>query len=256
MYQSKLLQKFPNLRHGFSTKAEGNQSFTFATVKDVISEEVVKNREEFLAAIDPLVSIKNGVRMRCRGYLPGKEIVIVENKDRGRGMEDNNPVAAQALVTKEKSLFLFLCTADCLPVILYEPEAKVIALVHASWLMTKEKLVSKVVNLFLNDFGAKPERIMAAIGPGVHKESYRLTKAEQEKYPEWESYLERGSDGMVGIDLPGFNNHLLLQSGVKEEHIDVLPYDTGSSDEFFSFYRQSHLGKALDGEIATVIGMS
>ena len=138
-FNFKLYKKY-NLTYAFSTTQDGNMSFRWAG-----QDKVIKNRQEFLK--------KNGIEPAgtvAMSLTHGTTIKTVDTAEIGSGMLNPGGVEADCLITREKSLFLFLLTADCLPVIFYEPKKEALALAHLSRHNTKENFIRKISGFCLS----------------------------------------------------------------------------------------------------------
>ncbi len=217
MYQLPRLQNIPGLIHGFSEKSEGNMSFKWGKSM----EEVVAARKIFLEKL--VIPISSCVTM---SLAHGSRVVRVRTEDRGKGMTGKEGhIEADALSTNEPDVFLFLLTADCLPVILYDPIKKAVALAHASRINAAAGISAKAIEHLGREYGSKPRDIIAGIGPAIHKESYIFpseTIGERGlRTPEWAKFLTDFPDGRTAIDLIGFNFQELVDAGVREANIEI-----------------------------------
>jgi hypothetical protein len=250
MYQLTILKNIPGIIHGFSEKSEGNTSFKWGKNK----EEVIEYRKRFLNQLD--IPLSSCVTMDLNHSL---KIASVGKTDMGRGMGGENYIEADALVTNEPNVFLFLLTADCLPLILYDPVKKIVALAHISYINTSDRFSAKVVEYLAAECGSEPNDIIVGIGPAIHKESYvfpsETIKQREMRVPEWGKYLTDFPDGKTSVDIIGFNFEQLLEAGVLEGNIEVSEIDTASSSRFFSHYRSKRITGEPEGRMAIVIGM-
>jgi len=80
--------------------------------------------------------------------------------------EDYEP-RGDALVTNRMKILLGVKTADCLPLLIGDPETGVMAAVHAGWNGTLEKITEKTIDTLINLFGVEPENCLAAMGPAA-----------------------------------------------------------------------------------------
>lgn len=140
-----------------------------------------------------------------------------------------------ALVTFEKGLQIGVCTADCVPILIYVPDVEGIAAVHAGWKGTLGGIVENTLDVLISN-GAKPDDMIVAFGPSISKARYEVDEELAEKFisagfGKYISYPE-GKDGKPHIDLQGVNLERLVRRGVKEDNIILHPgcsYD--SKDE-------------------------
>lgn len=95
----------------------------------------------------------------------GGETILFPEKETGYdGMITNQPR-------------LMLCTkqADCVPVYLLDTQKKVIAMVHSGWKGTAGRISVNAVKLMEENYGSRPEDILAALGPCICKECYEVS---------------------------------------------------------------------------------
>ncbi len=160
MYLPLIFEDNPGIMCGSSSFEDGNMSFLWGEEK-----EVLKNRENFLGKLgaDP---------QRCAVMSVWDENIIETiTRDTPTGIGKDEKIKADALVTNEKGIALFLLTADCLPIVLYDPVVSAVALIHAGWKSTDARLVAKVIEFLKRHYGSDPKNMLAALGPGIHKES-------------------------------------------------------------------------------------
>lgn len=135
---------------------------------------------------------------------------------------------ADALITTSPELWISIRTADCLPILLADPSAKVIAAVHAGWRGTVEKICPKTVREMV-DLGAELSSIRAAIGPGIGWCCYEVG-------PEVSPHF--GAEGRTCIDLAEANERQLLEAGLKLDNIWISKQCTRCEPESFHSFRR------------------
>ena len=81
-------------------------------------------------------------------------------------------IQADAILTDNPNVTLFMRFADCVPIVLYDPKRKVVGLVHAGWQGTVEKIVHSAVQTMESRYHSKPEDILAGIGPSIGSHHY------------------------------------------------------------------------------------
>ncbi|QQR52763.1 polyphenol oxidase family protein [bacterium] len=151
---------------------------------------------------------------------------------------------------------MFLCIADCLPIIMYDPTNHVIALLHAARNSTNLNLASHVVKQLSDQFGTQPRDIWVAFGPTIRPESY-LFPAEiinSLVSSEWQPYLSLQPDGRIAVDVAAFNKDQLIESGVPVSQIEDQGLNTRTDPHYFSHVRsqQDHLP---EGRFAAVVAL-
>ncbi len=148
-------------------------------------------------------------------------------------------VGVDALVTKLKGVAVGVFTADCVPILLCDPEEGVIAAVHAGWRGTVAGIAANAVKAMVG-IGASAERIEAVIGPSICQNCFEVgdeVVAEFARHAlSLNSIIVRNSTTFKAhIDLAAANCHLLEQSGVQRGNILLSGLCTKCQpDRFFS----------------------
>lgn len=151
--------------------------------------------------------------------------------------------SADALVTDRRDIAVAIMVADCVPVVLSDPEAGVIAAAHAGRRGLLDGIVENTVDA-MRARGAKVEDITAVIGPSICGACYEVPE-----YMREESLSRNPAVGAYtswhtpALDLPRGTHFALRQSGLREESIHTLNACTRESTEFFSYRRDPHTGR-------------
>lgn len=129
-------------------------------------------------------------------------------------------------------------TADCVPILLLDPEHRAVGAIHAGWRGTVAAIVLRTLETMKNTFGTHPSSVHAAIGPSIQACCYQVGPEVAARFvplfPEWPA-----EPGRRKVDLPEGNRRHLLNAGVPAAHI----YDCGfctlcQAGQFFSFRRE------------------
>jgi YfiH family protein len=170
----------------------------------------------------------------------GSDILVINepNEDYSHFLS----VEGDAVITNQPNVMIGVCVADCAPILLCDPENKVIAVVHAGWKGTAAKLVAKAVAGMQSEFGSVPARLHAAIGPCIQKCCYEVDepvrKAFQQGGITWDSCAELTSPGKWNLDLAAANRELLLLAGVQADAIQISEQCVCChSEQYFSYRR-------------------
>jgi YfiH family protein len=173
----------------------------------------------------------------------GSHAQIVTAADRGRGaLAGTGPVGpADALVTTEPGLVLTILVADCVPVVLYDPAAHVLACVHAGWRGTVARVTAAAVAA-MSSLGSRPEQIIAGIGPAIGADRYQVGEdvagvVRAAFGPAAEDLLAPGGPGRWLLDLPAANQRVLLTAGVPDTQIHQAGLATGRDPGLFFSHR-------------------
>ncbi len=203
---------------------------------------------------DPEAVRRNRVRLAESIGLPSERLVWMEqihgrNVEIVVGLQVEAVPATDALVTTERDLALVVLTADCVPVLLSDDEAGVIAAVHAGRIGARIGIVPRVLEAMVS-VGAKPERIGAFLGPAASGRQYEVPAAMR---ADVEAHLPGSATttakGTPGLDLRAGIRRQLEAAGVGAVAVD--PRCTIEDKTLFS-----HRRGAPTGRLAGVIWMS
>ncbi len=156
-----------------------------------------------------------------------------------------------ALITNIPNLPIGILTADCVPILLFDPEKRVVGAVHAGWRGTVGKILSKTVLEMKNTFGVSPKTIMAGIGPSISPEVYEVGEEVVEQVVQTLGEgLIRSEGERHYFNLWEANRRQLNDLGVRNDNIEIAEICTYQRyKEFFSARR---LG-LKSGRFASVI---
>ena len=132
-----------------------------------------------------------------------------------------------ALITREPGLFLCVQTADCVPVLLYDPRKNVVAAVHAGWRGTVTKIAACTIQKMIETFGCNPSDILAGIGPSIHMHAYEVgpevVEAVKSSFSHSNALLKPSlTEGRAYLDLWEANRQVLVEAGLSDENIEVM----------------------------------
>ena len=213
------LDEIPWLRHGFSTRHGGVSQGECASLSFSYQKE-------------PEAVVDENFRRFCNANaMPFESLVLTHqthtanvavvnqaycNQGRDRTLRETDGV-----VTAAMDLGLVCFTADCVPILLVDPQAKVIAAVHAGWRGTVQSIAANAVEKMVQA-GANPQNILAAIGPSIGPCHFEVGQevAEEfaarfgEKLP-----LKEHRPGHSMVDLWAANRLVLMEAGVQNDRI-------------------------------------
>ena len=256
MVESPLFQRETGLQHGFSTRKGGvskehlaslNLSFSVEDAKENVLENFRRIGERFGKTPEDFVLSKQSHETK---------VLKVGTKDRGKGItKDRDYEGIDALITDEKGIILSCFSADCVPILFYDPIHKAVGACHSGWRGTKGKILQNVVEEMRKHFSSNPAEILVAIGPSICKEQYVVSEdlalSFLEDYPDLgedtASPIQRISKDKFQLDLWDLNRRIALNCGIKEEHISISGYCTMENPELFFSHRYSQGKRGLQG---------
>ena len=176
------------------------------------------------------------------------EIHIATEEDAGKGVlpDKERLFEIDGLMTGEKNLPLITFFADCVPLIFYDPVKKVIATSHSGWKGTVGKIGAKTVAMMEEQMGCKREDILAVIGPSICQDCYEVSKDVAVEFEnnfskkQYEEMIIEKINGKYQLDLWKANEFILLDAGIKKEHLAVTDLCTSCNPEFLFSHRASH----------------
>lgn len=155
-----------------------------------------------------------------------------------------------ALISKDRDVYLSVSIADCTPVFLHDPVTGSVAAVHSGWRGSKSKLLSKVVEKLIEDFAVIPRDIVAYIGPSAGVCCYEVGEDVASAFDG--AFVRREAGKRPHLDVKRFNRHLLIASGAREENIEVSEDCTICHPEMYHSFRRDG---NRSGRMLGVIGM-
>ena len=256
MVESPLFQRETGIQHGFSTRKGGvskehlaslNLSFSVEDARENVLENFRRIGERFGKTPEDFVLSKQSHETK---------VLTVGTKDRGKGItKERDYEGIDALITDEKGLILSCFSADCVPILFYDPIHKAVGACHSGWRGTKGKILRNVVEEMRKHFSSNPGDILIAIGPSISKEQYIVSEdlglSFLEDYPDLgedaASPIQRISKDKFQLDLWDLNRRIALDSGIREEHISISGYCTMENPELFFSHRYSQGKRGLQG---------
>ncbi len=225
--------------HGFATRAGGvsegpyaslNLGFSVGDLRERVEENHRRLAAVAGAALDALhrVSQVHGDR------------VVEAGAGEGTGALRPTEGEADALWTQRPEHWVAVGTADCVPVLLVDPEGRRVAAVHSGWRGTDARIVARTVESLVAR-GSRPERLLAAVGPCIQRCCYVVSEDLGARFSAGfgpEVVVREQAD--VRLDLARAVRDTLLGAGLKAAHVEVLPHCTAcDAERFFSHRRDA-----------------
>lgn len=156
-----------------------------------------------------------------------------------------------ALVTAERGLCIGILSADCVPILLYDKENKVIAAVHSGWKGTVARILEKTLKELSTCFGTKGSDLLAAIGPSICQESYEVgeevAQAVEESFGKNHDLMVPQPNEKARLDLWKANELQLLDFGVDPSQIEISDLCTVKNNRHFFSARKGDRGRFAAG---------
>jgi polyphenol oxidase len=234
---SPLLSAIPGLRHAFFTRHGGVSDGIYGTLNGGIGSSddpanVAENRRRMAEEM--------GVTPEC--FLSAHQTHSPEAVAATGPWQGASRPRADAIVTRNAGLAIGITAADCGPILLADPNARVIGAAHAGWKGALTGIVESTVDA-MEKLGAERSGMVAAIGPLIRQHSYEVGDEFVERFIRSDAenavfFIPSPRQGHAMFDLAGLIRIRLENAGVLM--IDDIGVDTYSDERFFSYRRSVH----------------
>ena len=241
------VQAHVSTRHG-GVSPEPWRSLNFSVLRGDEPQRVAANRRLLAEAVS--VQAENFVA--CR-QMHGTGIAKVDWSDAGAFKDD-----CDGLVTDAPGLPLFLVFADCVPILLYDPQHRALGLCHAGWRGTVNGAATAALWALQAAYDTDPAQVVACIGPSIGPASYAVgddvIALAHAKLPEAERLFSypAGPDGQAHFDLWEATRSQLVAAGVPSAAIEVAGIDTAANTADFFSHRAEKGRCGLFGMLAWI----
>ncbi len=237
---SEAMDQAGGVAHGFSTCLGGVSEGMWASLNLGASrgddpDHVRENCRRFLAAIGA-----EGGKLVKGNQVHGNTVRVVTSADWKEDICEKANFDADGLMTATPGVTLMVSTADCIPVLFYDPVRRVVAAAHAGWRGTASGIVTRTVERMEEVYNCDPRDILVAIGPGICANCFET----HEDVPNAMMaamgtsvlhHVQIKENGKFSVDLKKINAQQLEMAGVKEENIAVCGECTAcNTDKYWS----------------------
>ena len=231
MFRSKLLNKFDEIEHGFFNSKGGFSKGIYESLncgigsKD-LKKNVFRNLEKVAKQIN--TTKKNIILLN---QVHSNKVINVRDILKIRRIGDG-------LITNRKKLALGILTADCAPILIFDPKKKIIAALHAGWKGAFKDIIRKTIDK-LNQKGSKSKDLIAVVGPCISIKNYEVKKDFLNKFLQkskkniifFKSYNKK-----IYFSLSSYIKYQLINLKIKK--IEIIDKDTfPKKNNFFSSRR-------------------
>jgi polyphenol oxidase len=240
MLRASNLADVPGIAHAFFGRRGGVSTGIYASLNcgpgsNDDPNSVAENRRRALAELD------GGAELATLYQVHGTQVMTVDES----WSMDARPTA-DAMVTDRPGIALGILTADCAPVLLADPAARIVGTAHAGWQGALAGVTDAAI-AGMEAIGAERARICAAIGPCIGQAAYEVGPEFQPRFvasdPAATAFFAHGGhEGHWQFDLAGYVAHRLRAAGVEDVH--TVPACTCTLEQnFYSYRRATHRGE-------------
>ena len=149
-----------------------------------------------------------------------------------------------ALYTRELGVLLGVFSADCVPILIWDPEQHIIAAIHAGWRGTVKEITKKVLDTLIYEEDCNPAELRCYIGPAIDFFSFEVDKdvideVKKMSFDTTKFYMKK-DNGKYLVDNKRLNMQMMLDAGVLDTNIFMHHGDTFENDEDYFSYRRDH----------------
>ena len=250
--ESSLLSRMPGVRHGFFTRTGGVSEGVYASLNVGLGSgddpgRVMQNRRRAAEAFDlPVTALSNCYQVHSA------DVVTIDAPITGAPRADG-------VITRAPGVLCAALAADCAPVLIADPQVRVVAAVHAGWRGALAGVVESAVEA-MAALGATPSRMLAAVGPCIGPGSYEVGLEFLDAFVTAETANARFFAAGVApekrlFDLPAFVLARLAAAGVSQA--EWIGRDTyAEPDLFFSNRGAVHRGETDYGRLLSAIALA
>jgi polyphenol oxidase len=244
--------------NAFSTRAGGCSPFpendlNLAGFAEDSAANINENRRRFLSLFDGRWSLATGWQEH------GAEVRVVRDTEPlpdARGDE-----RCDALTTNLPRVLLGVKTADCVPVLLADPETGACAAVHAGWRGTAAGIVPLALARMAEEYGTRPRDVIAAAGPAALGCCYEVGPEVVEIFnsrfaADAPAIFKFTTGGRALVDLHEADRRQLTSAGVSPDNVHAAPFCTMCRTDLFFSYRREKRKHGRTGRLLGVIGRS
>lgn len=198
---------------------------------------VLKNRELFAATLD--IPLSHYVTVQ---QVHQAKVAVISESMCGNGAKDFQSAipVTDAMVTNIPNICLMILTADCVPILFYNPKKQVVGVAHAGWKGTVNYIAQKTVKTMQVNFGCFPSDILVGIGPSIGPCCYEvgadvIIEFERIMPDTIGMILNKNRNGKGILNLWAANKLQLQHVGIPDENIEVAELCTRChTDKFYS----------------------
>lgn len=240
-----LLEQTGMVKHCFTTRQGGvsegsfeslNLSFTRGDKKEAVEENFRRVAKAMGTEYENFVFTDQTHTTNVKRV--GKE-------DAGKGLtRERGYTDIDGLITNESGIVLSTFYADCVPLYFIDPVHRAIGLSHSGWRGTVRRMGKVTLEAMKAEFGTRSEDVICAIGPSICQSCYEVSEDvavefKQEFPGKEEKILMDKGNGKYQLDLWRANELILLEAGVKPEHLAVTNICTCCNDKLLFSHRAS-----------------
>jgi len=243
----KHLSKYKNITHLITQKNESQEyGFSLALHTNENPQSILKNRETI------------------QKKLPNREFIVANQthsdnikiittpQEQGWSELSTAIENCDALITNQKGIMLTILTADCVPILLFDPKKEIVSAIHAGWNGTYKQILYKTVRKMQKEFDCNPRDIIAGVAPSIGRCCYEVGEDVAKHFSDDSLAFDTIGDKYM-LDLPYINQQQLLKAGLLLKNIELSNICTACEVENYFSYRKEC---GCSGRFMSMIGLN
>ena len=231
MIKSKILKKFNKIEHGFFNSKGG------------LSKGIYKSLNCGLGSSDNKVLIKKNLKIVLKKLKQKRKKIVLLNQIHSNKIyfinkRSKKKLQGDGIITLNKSLAIGILTADCCPILFFDPSKKIIGAAHAGWRGAFKEIAKKMIFRFKKK-GTKLKDLHVVIGPAISQKNYEVQKEFKFKFLNKtlsNRIFFKTKQKKLYFDLVGYISNQIIKTGVM--NIEIIKKDTyDPKNKFFSARR-------------------
>lgn len=232
------------VKQGFSTKLGGVSHGKFATMNFTFTrgDDPDHVKENYKRMADALEVEQDKMVLSYQTHTTN--VRTVTHDDAGKGIcKERDYKDVDGLITNVPGMTLVTFYADCVPLYFLDPIHRAIGLSHSGWRGTVKRMGAVTIEKMTAEYGTRPEDLITCIGPSICRDCYEVggevadefRKAFDQSY--WKELLYDNGNGKYQLDLWRANEIIMLESGVRQENIQITDICTHCNPDYLFSHR-------------------
>ncbi len=239
-------ETFPELVHAVSPRCFENEQGEIEEFSFRNNNESGKTREHVKWFLES-IGIENR-SLFLVNQIHSDNVFVLDDPD--LAFNEAGKISADALLTQIPGRPIGIFTADCLPILIYDPRLKVIGAIHAGRRGSGKRLLLKVVGEMGRVYGCRPAELVVGFGPAIGGCCYEVgedcIQPFKELFPDDKGWLRLGPSGKYFLDLIAVNKMEGEKAGLLPENIFSMNHCTCcSTQKLYSYRREGETGRIL-----------
>jgi len=222
LIKSKKLSKFKSIEHAFFNRLGGKSTGIFKSLNcGPGSSDKQKNIQKNLEVVG------NKIKAKSKKIILLNQVHGIKFHYISKHSKFNNKFEGDALVTDKRGTPIAVLTADCVPILIYDKNRKMIAAIHAGWKGAYKNIVKKVVKFMIKK-GCSSKNIIAAIGPCISSDNYQVREDLIKKF------IKKDKKNIIFFNKTKNKNYFNLNKYIhfQLKSLDIKKIDTIDKDTF------------------------